>query len=373
LLNPDGTPVPADRLGLGDDRAGETERVMARLARGEIVEAWRAAGVDLDPTEPEDKNPWTTKSSMDMLVANATWPVGLADEVRRLTTRHALEEVYLHAGWPARVRLRVIEGHRVVATLVDSRRHEDGRPELDERTWLHPVDLHLLWRGMLDPDELHPLVHASLFPHRPAPPSPVPSAPTPPAPVRVRCRGQWHRVRVVAGRIRPLDHDSDEEQREQTLRALGGTSSGCFAALHAWHGGDERLPKRLRGQQREMLDRIVHGDTAYVLAMLDAGYLDPRMRARQGWSLMHLLLYLEPEPLLGRLLAAGLPIDGRDIHGRTPLHVVVGNDGSAALARALYEAGADPTAADEYEGGIQELLQLREKEKFSFLAQEEDR
>ena len=132
-------------------------------------------------------------------------------------------------------------------------------------------------------DQLHPLVRAALFPRLGPPPSvPADRWSDGPAPVRVRCRGEWHRVQVVNGRITTLDHDAEEERREAVLRALGGTSSGCSRRCPHLEQGRGRLPRLLRYQRRDAFERMFHGDTGYVLAMLDAGRLDPRMRGWQG-------------------------------------------------------------------------------------------
>jgi hypothetical protein len=365
LLNADGTAVAAPALGQGGDRAAQTERVLALMDRGETVEAWRVAGIELDPTEPE-KNPYSDWSPLQMVGQPPSWPIGLADEVRRLVESYGLDEVILQPGWPARMRLTVATDGRVRGQLISYRRSERGLPYVPASAWRRPADLDLLRRGWLAPGDLHPLVHGSLFPGL-APPAPALGGIAAPEPVRVRCRGVWHRVQVTGGHISLPEHDAEEEERERTLRALGGASTGCFAAKQAWRTGKVRLPRALRHQRQDVVERIFHGDTAFVVAMLDAGHLDPWMRDGRGWTLLHMLLYLDPEPLLPRLLAAGLPIDVREDHGRTPLHVAVGNDGSVALARALFEAGADPTAADEYEGSIQEMLEYKENPDLEFL------
>jgi hypothetical protein len=372
LLNPDATPVPEVRLGVGDDRAARSERVLLQLAAGAIAEAWRTAGIELDLTAPESP-PWAQRSALDVLALPSAWPVGLADEVRRLAGRYGLDEVILSPGWPAQVRLRPGPDGGVQAELTETTWTGSGRPYLAEPTWHRPADLDLVARGLLRPDELHPLVRAALFPRLAEPAARPEPQPAPPESVRVRCRGAWHVVHVDGGRLRLEAHDRDEEERERTLRALGGSSTGCFGALHAWQTGSQRLPKALRQHRADLLERIFQGDTAMVVEMLDSGRLDPWMRDGRGWTLLHMLLYLDHRPLLPRLLAAGLPIDVRENTGRTPLHVAVGNDGSPALARALFEAGADPTAADEWDGGIQELLDHKENTELDFLRVESKR
>lgn len=176
--------------------------------------------------------------------------------------------------------------------------------------------------------------------------------------VRVRCRGQWHRIDNAGGRLVPLDHSPEEVQREQALRALGGKVAGCFAAQQGWTDGSTRLPRALRQQRRELMQTILHGDTPALLALLDAG-LDPHVRDGRGSTLLHLLRCLDHEVLLPRLLAAGLPIDARDHRRRTPLHVAVGWVGTPALVLALLEAGADPKAEDDNGTSVTDLVEYK--------------
>ncbi|MFC4009855.1 ankyrin repeat domain-containing protein [Nonomuraea purpurea] len=69
----------------------------------------------------------------------------------------------------------------------------------------------------------------------------------------------------------------------------------------------------------ELLERAFHGDTPGVMALLDAGS-DPRTRNEAGETLLHLLVRLDHEALLPRLLAAGLDVNTVDAQGHTPLH-----------------------------------------------------
>jgi hypothetical protein len=50
-----------------------------------------------------------------------------------------------------------------------------GLPRLDVRVWARQPDLELIRLGRLDPDELHPLVAAALFPRRAPSPAGNPS------------------------------------------------------------------------------------------------------------------------------------------------------------------------------------------------------
>jgi hypothetical protein len=88
-----------------------------------------------------------------------------------------------------------------------------------------------------------------------------------------------------------------------------------------------------RREVREMFRRAVHGDTAGVLALLDAG-ADPLVRDGSGQTLLHLLPGLDHEILLSRLLAAGVDVNAVDVQGHTALHA------AAARRRELRFAGS---------------------------------
>jgi hypothetical protein len=158
-----------------------------------------------------------------------------------------------------------------------------------------------------------------------------------PAPVRLRCRGEWHEVSSVGGRLQ-IQHTPVEEQRERSLVALGGTAAGCFAVQRAWTSGEGWLPRGLRDQRRELFNRVLHGDTPGVLRLLDAG-LDPRVRDVRRFTLLHVLHYLDWQVLLPRLLADGLDLEAVDYQKRTPLHIAR-QKGPADLVGALVAAGA---------------------------------
>jgi len=139
----------------------------------------------------------------------------------------------------------------------------------DAATWTLP-DLELLRAGLIDADRLHPLVASALVPgHR------VGASPTPDVPRDrlVECRGAQHRIRVVDGVLRPLDHDSDEIRREELLVALGGPALPCLRAIDEAHRHPECLV--------DVSARLDHGDAAGALAAVER-LLGPDVLLRGG-------------------------------------------------------------------------------------------
>lgn len=149
----------------------------------------------------------------------------------------------------------------------------------DAATWVLP-DLELIRAGLVDLDQLHPLVAAALAPGRaargaeraPARPTRLPDRAAG-QPRLVECRGTLHRIGLVDGVLAALDHDPAEVRREELLAALGGTPLPCLQAIDEAH----RHPECLAGV-RERLD---HGDTAGALAVVE-GLLGPEATLRSG-------------------------------------------------------------------------------------------
>jgi hypothetical protein len=130
----------------------------------------------------------------------------------------------------------------------------------DAATWV-PPDLRLLRAGVIEADRLHPLVATALAPDRAA--TGPPRTPDPPGgPGLVECRGARHRIGLVDGVLAALDHDPDEIRREELLVALTGTPLPCLRAIDEAH----RRPHCLEGVR----ERLVHGDTAGALAVVEA-------------------------------------------------------------------------------------------------------
>ncbi|GAA1398409.1 ankyrin repeat domain-containing protein [Catellatospora coxensis] len=346
LLAPDGTPLPWSALGTGDDAAAATERVYLMLAAGDYAAAWRACGIEL---------PFTDTKALQRGSGPPTCPVGLADEIRAVAAtfterpRFPAERVDTLFG----AHLNVSVGDELVAAESDPHDYNEGPPTVASGPV--PADLALLHAGLMTPGDLHPLLRAALFPTLPPAlpgagvPSvrePVPESAVgePGAPVRVRCRGEWHLVGVRDGALRLHGHDADELRREQALRVMGGASAGCFAVRDTWLTGAGRLPKALAAQRTRVRERMLDGDTDWLLDGLARGVVDPLMRDGSGWSLRHMAMWVDHPRLLPLLDAAGLPVDARDRIGRTPLYVALMNGGDIALIRALVAAGADPYA-----------------------------
>lgn len=198
-------------------------------------------------------------------------------------------------------------------------------------------DMSALRNGLMTPHQLHPLTFAALYPGEVrTPPEGGREFPA----VRVRCASVWHEVQVVDGKLIAREHTDQEIRRELALGALGGPVNGCTAALRTWRTGYGRLPKRLRWQREFFFRCAREGRGDVVLAMLDAGF-DPAVVDGSGATLLHLLSGLDHERVLPRLLAAGLPVDGRDKLGKTPLHHAR-QAGADDVIAALLAAGAAP-------------------------------
>ncbi|MGW0436470.1 ankyrin repeat domain-containing protein [Micromonospora sp. NPDC003197] len=350
----DGKPLPvtsfADTVDPADP-ASQAEAVFRRLHEGEVFEAWRLAGIDFDPSGWEHS--WPMESRL------AGYPFNLAvlpNEAERLARRYGSATSVVRVDWALQIELDATDRNRPRARVTNRKGSSDRAvgPVVSQR----PPDLDLLWHRMITPDELHPLVRQALFPApapaQPAAPIPLTEAPVRAtegavplveAPVRVRCRTQWHTVAHRAGQLEALSHSPEEAQREQVLLSLGGQVTGCFAVQQRWTSGRGRLPRQLRQQRQDILQRVLHGGSRTLLALLDAG-LDPHLRDGRGRSFLHHLRTMDHTEVLPRLLAAGLAIDTPDSQGRTPLNVAVGDGGSPELVQALLAAGADPNAKD---------------------------
>ncbi|MEU9034940.1 ankyrin repeat domain-containing protein [Streptomyces sp. NPDC048352] len=361
----DGTPLGDDELPTADpgpaDPAGRTEWAAVLQRRGDTAGAFALAGIELDPTLPP--RGYRRQDALEALGSAAIDPVRLADQVRRLAAAGAGDRFRLSPDWRCLLlveaagadggpRMRFVE-YKEVRDL----------PRLPDHAWQPLPDPYLVRTGRTAPHELHPLVTAALFPA--AGPAAGPPGPAAPRPARVRCLGEWHEVRSRAG-VLELPHSAEEQQRERAMRAFGGAVAGCFAVAEAWTTGKGRLPRALRAERRELFERVEHGDTPGVLALLDAGQ-DPRVRNGRGQGLLHLLPFVRHEELLPRLLAAGLGLEEVDDARRTPLQCAVENGGTAALVRALLAAGARTDVVDDMELSLAQVVRRYKRTDLAFL------
>jgi hypothetical protein len=377
FLHPDGTPLTPGELPAEDpgtnDPAAHAEWVAVLQARGAHVEAYAAAGLDLDLTTP----PRGPRSYRDLDVAQHISHI--TPDLTRLAPEARLLE---RAGRGTRFRLPVDWRGFLLVTLDPADPHgtparvagldggqEEDVPLLPGYAWQRLPDIGLLRAGRVRPEELHPLVTAALFPQ--AGPAAGPPGPTPPEPVRVRCGGVWHEV-VSRGGVLDIPHTEQEQQRELALRAFGGTVSGCFAARHAWTSGEGRLPRALREQRRRLFQHVLHGDTPAVQELLDAG-VDPHVRDSQGRGLLHVLHLLDHRDLLPRLLAAGLDLEANDKTGRTPLQNAVHSGGSDALVRDLLDAGARIDVVDDMDLSLAQVIRRYQRTDLTFLRRRVER
>ncbi|GAB3854048.1 hypothetical protein ACFPIJ_61400 [Dactylosporangium cerinum] len=208
--------------------------------------------------------------------------------------------------------------------------------------------------GLIQPDELHPLVRAALFPGLfPDDPPDRPTVTTrwdwPVVPVR--CVGVWHGVRLGGGTLSAVVHP---ETIEAELAAPDGGRSACAEVIRAWRCGHGWLPRRLRDQRDEFFATVGAGRSGQAIAMLDAGF-DPGAFDGEGRRAVHLLR----PPTMGALLPRLPAVDAPDRDGRTALHHarMRRDDETAAL---LLAAGADPGRRDVHGRTPDEALRHRQ-------------
>ncbi|MFL1427543.1 MULTISPECIES: hypothetical protein [unclassified Nocardiopsis] len=346
FLNPDGTPRSADEIPAEDpghdDPAARTEWIDALYGAGRVEEAFTAAGIDPSPyllfaAENRHRQPWPPLS-VALLAREAGHLAAVEPAARRALSLRHLGDLVTEGG-----RLRLVA-------------HDRNGPQPPGVTGERPLDVDVLRLGM-SPDHLHPAVRDALAPARPPADGPVGPPPWEPVePVRVRCGGEWHTLAFRGGRLTG-PHTEEEHDRERSLRAFGGRSTGCFAARETWTAGHGWLPRALRARRVELFERILHGDTGAVLAYLDAGG-DPHVRDGDGRTLLHHLAHLDHEALLPRLLAAGLDPDGEDLNRQAPLCHLARFDGTVPLLRALISAGARTDGLRGISGGPHTLARV---------------
>ncbi|MFF8602184.1 ankyrin repeat domain-containing protein [Streptomyces sp. NPDC015232] len=377
FLHPDGTPLDPDELpdtdpGPDADPATRAEWIAVLRSRGAHVEAYAAAGLDLDLTPPEstDRSRYAFRRAVDVhnLVASDRLDLArLAPELRLLANAGRGSRFRVPVHWTGLLRVTLDDpgaDTSVVRVAGIERRQDEDLPVLPLYVRQVLPDVALLRAGRITPERLHPLVSAALFPD--APPATGPQGPHAAAePVRVRCGADWHETVVRNGTL-DIPHTRQEQQREQALRAFGGTVSGCFAAQLAWTTGTGRLPRALRAQRRRLFEYVQHGDTAAVTALLDAGW-DPHVRDARGRGLLHLLHLVDHRDLLPRLLAAGLDLEARDKAGVTPLQLAVAQQGPVALVRDLLAAGARTDVVDEMGLSLAQVIRRYQRTDLLFL------
>lgn len=370
FLDAGGSPLPADRLPDRDPGAGDpvarAEWLHLVYREGRVADALAGAGIEWDPTPPEMPSYYRTAPEAIVSALNLDL-ARLEAEVRRFAAPGTAQRFQIGQDWRARALLDFTRpglGGRMRIRIVD-REAAGSAPFLPEAVWRRLPDLELLAEGVVTPSQLHPLVGGALFPGHEGPFGPP--GVTPPAPVRVRCRGDWHEVRFQDG-ILASPHTPQERQRENALRAFGGAVTGCFAVEHACRTGTGRLPKALAAQRRDLFLRAQHGDTAGVVALLDAG-VDPHLRDGGRHTLLHVLPLLDHTVLLPRLLKAGLDLEARDHRQRTPLSVAVSGRGPADLVQALLDAGARTDVTDQTELSLEQMIRKYRRTDLRFLAE----
>ncbi|GHB18630.1 hypothetical protein GCM10010377_05460 [Streptomyces viridiviolaceus] len=373
FFHSDGRPRRTGELPTADPGPGDAparaEWVTLLHQKGEVEAAFTAAGIEVDLTPPAGGPGWYRVDPKILLGRLALDHTRLEGEVRRLKDEGVGDRFLVVGDWRTRLLLEpTAPGSRAgLRARAVGREETEGVPFLAEALWRRLPDLDLMRVGGVEPEHLHPLVREALFPALRVTDGTVgPPGPADPAPVRVRCRGEWHEVGFRPDGLLRMPHSDEEQQRERALRAFGGAVAGCFAVEQTWASGSGRLPKALRAQRRDLFLRAQHGDTHGVLQLLDAG-LDPRVRDASGRSLLHVLHLLDHEPLLPRLLAAGLDLEARDQRDRTPLFVAVNDGGSRALVEALLAVGARIDVEDQSEMSLAQIIRRYKRSDLSFL------
>ena len=327
---PDGSPYPQGTVTPPEqaaDRPAEVERLAALLAAGRTLEAFQAAGFEVDMTSGAR---YAVHPTTLLTWFGPGLPAARA-EALRLGRRYGLDRFVTSLG-----------GIGVSGFTVGWDNYSGPRTGPVLFRLQAPMEAALLRFGDLDPDDLHPLVHEALFPGREQ--RWRLRRPHEPELIRVRCGGQWHTVLATGGHLRAPRHGDDEMRREFVLGGLGGPLSGCAAAVRGWRTGERPMPKDVRKDRQTLFAQALHGDTDGLLARLADG-LDPGLRAPGGGNLLHRLAHLDHDRILPVLLAAGLSLEERDHEGRTPLHAAAESAAEATMA-ALVAAGADPGALD---------------------------
>jgi ankyrin repeat protein len=346
------------------DPVAHTEQVMVLQDGGDLEAAWAASGVPATfPPDMYGRPGWQLRRwSSGEVVARVP---ALAAHARRYfaeadpSYRQADGSVRLTLQPPAWVYRPACVALTVTESTMEAQIVPDATAPFAPRGWWQrPSELELLRLGRIMADALHPLVRRAYFPDERHPGEYRPQTRPPSVGgVAVRCRGAWHHVGWRHGRVEPFDHTAEEAQRERVMRSLGGEVPRCFTVTDSWRGDVEtRLPRHLRELRQHALMAISHGDVHELRRLLDLGVDPAGIRDRWGRRPLHLLAHLDAPDLVPVLVAAGLNVNERDRKDRTPLGWVLFDGGSAALVRALLDAGADPTAVDFNQDTMLHLL-----------------
>ncbi|WP_432984089.1 hypothetical protein [Dactylosporangium sp. CA-233914] len=153
-----------------------------------------------------------------------------------------------------------------------------------------PAELTALLDGDLTPDDLHPVVHATLFPGRPGPTPPPPLQL--PGSIRVRCGHATHEIHLRDGGF-VTPHTEEEITRERALQALGGERIGCLAAIDSWYDHRVAMPSGMRRLRDQVMLLAAHGDAWLITEAVRRG-LDPDVSITRGRRLRDLLAWTWP-------------------------------------------------------------------------------
>jgi ankyrin repeat protein len=152
------------------------------------------------------------------------------------------------------------------------------------------------------------------------------------------------------------------------LNALNEAGQGAFL-LAKYYRQDAVADYLLKqGAQLNFFDECVAGETASVMAQIEATQALLEAHSGDGWTPLHLAAFFGCKPLAEALLAKGADIDSRSTNNmkNTPLHAAVAGR-RAALVEFLLEHGANSNACQTggwtalhgaAQGGDREMVEM---------------
>jgi hypothetical protein len=235
------------RLRAFTGRDERSESITRLQDQGAVRAAWAAAGIDLRtdendcPTVPTDQRARRRQRRLRALAINLPVLLGQVAGLDRVAIRPG-------AGWAIILDRLNEPGRRPTAEAVEVQAAA-GLPVLPEAAWARPVEVELLRRGLIGPDDLHPLMARALG-HRPAIAGPVR--------IEIGCSGSTHRI-ARRGCLSWLERERAEtgrfEATQQYRLALAGVPPPSGPPPKDPRTKDDRPDNRGHTNARPVLDR----------------------------------------------------------------------------------------------------------------------